>query len=150
MTRHGPQKYPGASLRYWYQDNYGGDAMEVNVVVLHTTESRTVPSYGGGGSAPNLTAVPDFGARKLKSYQHFRPERLLPVAARMWEGAVVGRTTGDVAVLGAERLGAQPIASISTSTGTYIANGMLCHNSHGDPGALDFANLIEYAREYAN
>jgi hypothetical protein len=23
-------------------------------------------------------------------------------------------------------------------------------NLHGDPGALDFANLIEYAREYAS
>jgi hypothetical protein len=67
----GPQKYPGASLAAWYQDTYGGDAMEVNVVVLHTTEGRTLPGYGGGGSAPNLTAVPDLAARKLKWYQHF-------------------------------------------------------------------------------
>ncbi|MFF8482301.1 N-acetylmuramoyl-L-alanine amidase [Streptomyces antibioticus] len=67
----GPQRYPGASTAYWYQNDFGGSAMEVNAVVLHTTEGRTLPSYGGGGSAPTLTAVPDFAARKLKWYQHF-------------------------------------------------------------------------------
>jgi len=67
----GPQKYPGASLAYWYQDDYPGSPMEVNVVVLHTTEGRTLPDYGGGSSAPNLTAVPDLAARRLDWFQHF-------------------------------------------------------------------------------
>ena len=67
----GPQRYPGASTANWYQDDFGGDSMEVNVVVLHTTEGRTLPDYGGGAVAPNLTAVPDLAARKLKWYQHF-------------------------------------------------------------------------------
>ncbi|WP_241827001.1 hypothetical protein [Streptomyces graminilatus] len=67
----GPQRYPGASLAAWYQDTFGGDAMEVNVVVLHTTEGRALPDYGGGGSAPNLTAVPDLAAKKLRWFQHF-------------------------------------------------------------------------------
>lgn len=71
MAKSGIQRYPGASLTAWYQDAYGGDAMEVNVVVLHTTEGRTLPGYGGGASAPNLTAVPDLAAQKLKWYQHF-------------------------------------------------------------------------------
>ncbi|WP_169316868.1 hypothetical protein [Actinacidiphila oryziradicis] len=62
---------------------------------------------------------------------------------------MVGRTTGDVVVLGLEHIGEQPIASISTSTRTYIANGLLCHNSHGDPGAIDFAALLTYAKEDA-
>ncbi|MDT3396575.1 hypothetical protein RKE29_07955 [Streptomyces sp. B1866] len=75
-----------------------------------------------------------------------RPERLLSTAAAMWEGAVVGKTTGDVAVLGVEHLGDQPIASLSTDTHTYVAAGLLCHNSHGDPGALDFARVLEHAR----
>lgn len=70
-TKTGPQRYPGASLAAWYQDTFGGDAMEVNAVVLHTTEGRTLPSYGGGASAPNLTAVPGFGTKTLKWYQHF-------------------------------------------------------------------------------
>ena len=71
MAKSGIQRYPGASLTAWRQDTYGGDAMEVNVVVLHTTEGRTLPGYGGGASAPNLTAVPDLAAKKLKWYQHF-------------------------------------------------------------------------------
>ncbi|MFF8318013.1 hypothetical protein ACF06V_12685 [Streptomyces bobili] len=71
MTRTGPQHYPGARRDHWYQDDFGGDRMEVNVVVLHTTEGRSLPGYQGGASAPNLTAVPDLAARKLTWYQHF-------------------------------------------------------------------------------
>jgi hypothetical protein len=70
-TKTGPQRYPGASRANWYQDDFGGDAMEVNAVVLHTTEGRALPPYDGGSSAPNLTAVPDLAAKKLKWYQHF-------------------------------------------------------------------------------
>ncbi|MFR9674501.1 N-acetylmuramoyl-L-alanine amidase [Streptomyces sp. TR02-1] len=71
MTRSGPQKYPGASTAHWYQDDWGGDAMESNVGVLHTTEGTSLPSYRGGASAPNFTAVPDLGGRLLRWYQHF-------------------------------------------------------------------------------
>ncbi|MDH6517726.1 hypothetical protein M2163_005292 [Streptomyces sp. SAI-135] len=70
-TKSGPQRYPGASRANWYQDDFGGDAMEVNVVVLHTTEGRTLPTYSGGALAPNLTAVPDLAAKRLHWYQHF-------------------------------------------------------------------------------
>jgi hypothetical protein len=70
-TKTGPQRYPGASTAYWYGSAYPGSAMEVNVVVLHTTEGRTLPDYSGGASAPTLTAVPDLAAKKLKWYQHF-------------------------------------------------------------------------------
>lgn len=68
----GPQYYPGASRAYWHEDSYPGSAMEVNVAVLHSTEGTSLPSYGGGASAPNITAVPDFGSRKLRWFQHFR------------------------------------------------------------------------------
>lgn len=71
MAKTGPQKYPGASLTYWYQDNYGGSAMESNVGVIHTTEGMSVPTYGGGASAPNLTALPDIRNKRLRWYQHF-------------------------------------------------------------------------------
>ncbi|MGJ5895160.1 hypothetical protein ACSCBZ_24870 [Streptomyces niveiscabiei] len=71
MPKTGPQLYPGASQQYRYQGKYGGSPMEVNVVVLHTTEGRTLPDYGGGASAPTLTAVPDFTAGKLRWFQHF-------------------------------------------------------------------------------
>jgi hypothetical protein len=71
MAKTGPQKYPGASTAYWYQSKYGGSAMESNVGVMHTTEGRTLPSYGGGASAPNFTAVPDIPNKRLRWYQHF-------------------------------------------------------------------------------
>ena len=75
MTGTGPQKYPGASTAYFYQNRYGGDVMEVNVCCLHTTEGTTLPDYDGGAVAPNLTAVPDFTNKRLKWYQHFDIDR---------------------------------------------------------------------------
>ncbi|NJP73287.1 hypothetical protein [Streptomyces sp. C1-2] len=71
MTKSGPQRYPGASTTYWYQTKYGGDSMESNVLVWHTTEGMSVPTYNGGAEAPNFTAVPDFAAKRLRWYQHF-------------------------------------------------------------------------------
>ena len=49
--------------------------MDVNVCVLHTTEGVGLPSYDGGSMAPNLTAVADFAAQRLKWYQHFDIDR---------------------------------------------------------------------------
>lgn len=71
MAKTGPQRYPGASTAYWHQDNFGGTAMETNVIVWHSTEGTSLPTYGGGGSAPNFTAKPDFAAKRLVWYQHF-------------------------------------------------------------------------------
>lgn len=71
----GPQKYPGASLKYWFQDRYPGDAMEVNVAVWHSTEGTTVTDYNNGAMAPTLTVAPDFARKKLAWYQHFDIDR---------------------------------------------------------------------------
>lgn len=73
----GPQKYPGASLTHWYQDTPGlrGSAMETNVIVWHSTEGRSLPDYRGGLDAPNITAVPDFAARRLRWFQHHDLDR---------------------------------------------------------------------------
>ncbi len=73
-TLTGPQYYPGASHSgaSWYEDNYGGDAMDVNVLTIHTTEGTTLPTYDGGAVAPNITFVPDFTKKKLVAYQHYR------------------------------------------------------------------------------
>lgn len=72
-TLTGPQYYPGANkTAAWYEDNYGGTPMDVNVLVIHTTEGTSLPSYGGGASAPNITFVPDFKAQTLRAYQHYR------------------------------------------------------------------------------
>lgn len=71
MSKTGPQQYPGASLKYDYSQEYPGDSMESNVICLHSTEGTSVPTYGGGGSAPNFTVAPDFGAKRAVWYQHF-------------------------------------------------------------------------------
>jgi hypothetical protein len=71
VTKTGPQKYPGASTAHWYQTKFGGDSMESNVVVWHTTEGTSLPDYEGGAQAPNFTAVPDFAKKKLVWHQHF-------------------------------------------------------------------------------
>lgn len=71
MTRTGPQQYPGASLRYDFSELYPGDSMESNVICLHSTEGTSVPTYGGGGSAPNFTVAPDFANQRAVWYQHF-------------------------------------------------------------------------------
>lgn len=77
MALTGPQKIPFAvtSGASWYGDNYAGTPFEANVGVVHTTEGTTLPSYGGGASAPNITGVPDFAAQKLKWYQHYDVDR---------------------------------------------------------------------------
>lgn len=71
----GPQRYPGANTTYWHQTRWGGSLMEVNVCVLHSTEGIGLPGYDGGGNAPNLTAIADFAAKRLKWFQHFDIDR---------------------------------------------------------------------------
>lgn len=60
--------YPGADhTTQWFHNAYRGDIMpHPNVIVLHTTEGSSFPSYGGGGSAPTFTVHPDGRVR-----QHF-------------------------------------------------------------------------------
>ncbi|MEU0847745.1 hypothetical protein ABZ387_07220 [Streptomyces flaveolus] len=71
MAKTGLQRYPGASTAYWYGSRYPGSAMESNVIVWHTTEGTSLPSYDGGSSAPNFTARPNFAAKRLEWFQHF-------------------------------------------------------------------------------
>jgi nucleoid-associated protein YgaU len=209
----GPQKYPGATRgSHWYQDTYGGDSMESNVGVIHTTEGRTVPGYGGGASAPNLTALPDIKAKKLRWYQHFDIDRssralrntsggietntlnALQVElvgtcderhAKTWDGNTAGKDyifwpdapDWCLAELGKfvrwchDQHGIKMQSTVTWKPykkgqvgGSYGANGVrlsgkqwlnyygwLGHqhvpeNSHGDPGDLNFARVLEHAR----
>lgn len=75
MAGTGPQKYPGADTAHWWQTRWGGDLMEVNVAVLHTTEGVGLTDYDGGAMAPNLTAVANFARQRLDWYQHFDIDR---------------------------------------------------------------------------
>lgn len=76
MTLTGPQKIPFANAtKAWYGNKYPGDAMESNVGVVHTTEGTTLPDYGGGASAPNVTGVPDIKNQRINWFQHFDVDR---------------------------------------------------------------------------
>ncbi|MCX4907396.1 peptidoglycan-binding protein [Streptomyces sp. NBC_00878] len=205
-TKTGPQRYPGASRANWYQDDFGGDPMQVNVVVLHTTEGPTLPGYGGGASAPNLTAVPDLAAKKLKWYQHFDIETSSRALVNLRGGVdtntmnvcqveLVGtcdpkthgkwKTAGrahvywpdapDWALQGVARFlswmheehgvplsgpkswpaypssyangGGQRMSGAKWTDFKGVCGHMhVPENVHGDPGAIDFARIVKYAK----
>lgn len=204
MTMTGPQKYPGASLSEWFHGNYPGNKQEVNTIVLHTTEGRTLVDYNSGAVAPNFTAVPDFTNKKLKWYQHFdfdESSRALvnasggvqtntnnvcqvelvgtcdPTTHRKWgttshiywpeapdwalqdlaEFLAWANKNHGVPLSGPNKWEAYP-ASYGGGNGVRLSNsawndfsGVLGHqhvpeNYHGDPGAIDFAKIIKFAK----
>jgi hypothetical protein len=59
----------------------------------------------------------------------FRPRRLLPRAAAIWEDqTIVGTGRNSAQVIAVEPAGIREVVSLGTSTGTYIANGLISHN----------------------
>jgi hypothetical protein len=54
----------------------------------------------------------------------------------LWEGRQVRNLTtiDPIEVREIISVGDQDVASITTSTGTFIAGGFLTHDSHSDPG----------------
>jgi LAGLIDADG-like domain len=61
-----------------------------------------------------------------------RPPRLLNKQSRqVWSGRSV-QIARDVRVVGLRFVGWREVAAFSTSTATFIANGMLMHNTRGD------------------
>ncbi|MFJ4692853.1 peptidoglycan-binding protein [Streptomyces sp. NPDC088766] len=215
MPRSGPQYYPAASQTYWYEDNYEATAMEINAACLHTTEGTTIPTYADsqgrkGASAPNLTAVPDFGAKRLRWHQHFRIDSSARALANRYGGVetntlnvaqaeLVGtcdpathakwtkagiqhiywpeapdwalrdvaeflawlHSEHGVPLSGPARWPAYP-SSYSNGAGQRMTSaqwssfkGVCGHmhvpeNDHGDPGAIDFDELLALARAALN
>lgn len=93
--------YPGALTSHWYQDDYPGNRMAPNTVVLHTTEGPTLDGYSGGSIAPNLTAVPHFADQKLVWYQHFDAN----VSSRALRNLAGGVETNTLNVIQVELVG---------------------------------------------
>ncbi len=204
MVAQGPQKYPGASTAYWYEGRYPGDRQEVNVVVLHTTEGTSLPTYGSGASAPNFTAVPDLKNKKLIWYQHFyvdtssralvnKPGGVQTNTNNVCQVELVGtcdprthskwssashiywpqapewalkevakflawmNVNHDVPLSGPSTWLAYPDSygnnkSRMTGDAWNKFKGICGHqhvpeNDHGDPGSLDFAKVIAFAKE---
>lgn len=90
--------YPEADTRsQWFARTHPGDVMpHPNVVVLHTTEGSTWPTYSGGAVAPTLTYWAGHGWR-----QHFP----LNMSARALENASGGVETNTLNVIQVELVG---------------------------------------------
>lgn len=67
--------YPPASTAQWFQDNYPGADLNLSkntmVVILHTTEGYSWPSYEGGATAPNYTGLPPVGGKRGHWRAHY-------------------------------------------------------------------------------
>ncbi|MFD3514936.1 peptidoglycan-binding protein [Streptomyces sp. NPDC058657] len=89
--------YPGASRAYDYSNKYTGSLITPGRGVIHTTEGTSLPSYGDGASAPNITARPNFAQKKLDFFQHYpfnRSARALVNAS----GGVETNTEGAIQI----------------------------------------------------
>jgi hypothetical protein len=97
------QLYPDANhTAQWFSNAF--DSVEfsfLRAVVLHTTETAGWPGYGGGGSAPTLTALPDVANKRLIWRQHFR----LGESARALVNAPGGVNTNTTNVVQIELVG---------------------------------------------
>jgi len=58
-----------------------------------------------------------------------RPERLIEAGGRFWEGYETSTPDSWVEVLSVEEVERGTVATLATSTGTYIADGYLMHNT---------------------
>lgn len=68
--------------------------------------------------------------RGLRALGSIRPVRLLPKAPLLWEGQRTwNRHSGYAQVIAIESLGERELIGTQTSTGTFVAEGLLSHNS---------------------
>lgn len=107
MARTGPQYYPAANhTAYNYESLYSVSAIEVDKLLLHTTEGTSVPTYADrngrkGASAPNFTLMPDIARKRATWYQHFRVDS----SARALENRAGGVETNTDDVVQVELVG---------------------------------------------
>jgi len=81
-----------------FQDDYPGVLFEsIRGVILHTTEGSGWPAYGGGKSAPTLTAKPNYSTKHLEWRHHF-PLNRSGRALRNDPGGVLTNTSNVVQV----------------------------------------------------
>ncbi len=83
----------------------------------------------------------------MKFLGRIRPERLLARSGVIWEDALVSRAVRKAKVIDVSDAGMRDVASLQTSSRTYVANGFMVHNSHWDPGNLKWSALFARAAE---
>lgn len=78
----------------------------------------------------------------LKLLGSVRPARLMVNADQVWEGRFIGGVNRATVVTSVENAGMGTIASLSTSTNTYIAAGFAMHNTQVAQSAEALRNLV--------
>jgi hypothetical protein len=96
--------------------------------------------FGGGTAMDRINVQKRAGA--LRTLGVFRPKRLLADSEKVWLGASLGKLGQRVVIESTEPHGTGTIASLTTTTQTYIAAGFAMHNTHWDPGAIDWSALL--------
>jgi hypothetical protein len=114
-TRIGVAQNPGPVLDgiFKYLDNLG------------------IPHYETGTPAHDACVRVEIGARwaVMELMGRLRPRRMFPLANEIWEDrSMVGAGRSNVRILAAEPAGVRDVVSLGTSTGTYLANGLISHN----------------------
>lgn len=74
------------------------------------------------------------------------PEKFEAVRDNCWVNRVVGKTTDAVEIMSVRHVGPRELVSLESSARTYVANGLLCHNTHGDPGAFPMQKILDLAK----
>lgn len=72
--------------------------------------------------------------QSLKLLGIIRPKRLLPKANIIWEGLRTWHKTSQSPIKKIEKIGKGKTIGIQTTTGTFVANGFLSHNSGHEYG----------------
>ena len=151
---------PFADQSRRYDSRYGGRYTSGPYKgLLHTTETRSLPSYGSGASAPHFTILPDLGRRRMTYYQHYdtaRPARAL----RNLSGGV--QTNGD-SVIQIELVGTCDPAYLRKYGGcilwpsapTWALDGVKrlmvwLEDVHRIPAVSTSRPWVPYPRSYAN
>ncbi len=92
--------------------------------VEHWLKERDIP-YGFNGDAKCKKLEIWTRAASMEVLGRLQPCRLMPRSHEVWEG---GQVTGSALVIAVEDAGVREVVSLGTSTGTFIANGLVSHN----------------------
>lgn len=102
--------------------------------IIKYLDNAGIPYYQTRGTSnlgQGICVGTEIGARwaVMELVGRLRPRRFLPRANRIWEGrSMVGSGRSNVRIAAAEPAGIREVVSLGTSTGTYIANGLISHN----------------------
>jgi hypothetical protein len=96
----------------------------LNRVERYLKETGISYGYNNGGKLCRRLEIYTRAA-SMEILGRLQPVRLMPRSKEVWEGGQVG---GSIRVIAVESAGVREVVSLGTSTGTYLANGLVSHN----------------------